>query len=632
MILLIVSLVICLWLQVINQLIANLQKQKSQNFQLNNFLANFTGGKIGNILFGEDIRKTATNQLSKPEIEQALALQKAALEATNDGILIVDNLGKIIFFNQKLSQMWHIPDAFLKSGDYKQALKRIIQQLENPRYHLAKLRELSQNQDSPTEDAIALKDGRVFEQYSHPQKIGQQIVGRVWNFRDVTDQKLAFAAIHNQAFHDSLTNLPNRLLFEQRLIESIEKLPQNGQLAVCFLDLDHFQKINNSLGHGIGDQLLQIAAKTITKCLRCGDTLARWGGDEFTILLPEINDIEEITLIQERIFAAFKPGLKIENYHLHISPSIGIAIYPQHGKDVDTLIRNADAALCRVKLKGRNNYLFYHDNLSSQASELLILENSLHSALEQHQFKIYYQPQVNSSTGEITKMEALLRWQHPELGLISPTKFIPIAEETGLIIPIFEWVLKTACLQNKIWQDTLNLPSLSIAVNLSAKQFQQPNLVNNIKQILSETKLNPLSLELEITESMAMQDVDLTIKVLSELKKIGVSISIDDFGTGYSSLSYLKDFPIQALKIDKSFVHDLPHGNNLTAITTAIIALAHGLNLDVVAEGVETQEQLNVLRIMECEIMQGYLFSQPLPVEDATSMLQSFQYQKQQQN
>jgi diguanylate cyclase (GGDEF)-like protein len=627
MMLLIISLVICLWLQVITQIIANLQKQKKPNFPLNNHFDDLLDWKL------ENTQETAINQqLLEPKIEEVLALQKAALEATNDGILIIDNFGKILFFNQKLAQMWRIPDVFIASENYKQALKIVIQQLENPRYYLERLRKLNLNPEIPAEEAVVLKDGRIFKQNYQPQKIGEQIVGRIWNFQDVTDQKLAFATLHRQVLHDWLTNLPNRLFFEQLLTETIERTPEHGKLAVCFLDIDHFQKINNSLGHTIGDKLLQIVSKTITQCLRSGDTLARWGGDEFTILLPEIHDLEEVILIQERIFRSFKPGFKIENYHLHITPSIGIAMYPQHGKNVDTLMRNADVALCQVKLKGRNNYLFYHHNLNSQASELLILENSLHSALEQNEFKLYYQPQVNSSTGEITKMEALLRWQHPKLGLISPTKFIPIAEETGLIIPIFEWVLKTACLQNKFWQDTLNLPYLSIAVNISAKQFQQPNLISTVKRVLSETKLNHQCLELEITESVAMQDVELTRKVLSELKEIGVATSIDDFGTGYSSLSYLKDFPIQALKIDKSFVRDLPHGNNLTAITTAIISLAHGLNLAVVAEGVETQEQLNVLRIMECEIVQGYLFSQPLPAEDATSILQSFQYRKQYQN
>jgi EAL domain-containing protein (putative c-di-GMP-specific phosphodiesterase class I) len=304
---------------------------------------------------------------------------------------------------------------------------------------------------------------------------------------------------------------------------------------------------------------------------------------------------------------------------LHISVSIGIALYPMHGQDAETLLKHADAALYRVKSQGRNHYQFYNSAINSGSSELLILENSLHSALERQEFEVYYQPQVNITTGEITKIEALLRWRHLELGLIPPEKFIPLAE--GLIIPIGEWVLRTACAQNKAWQDALGLPSLSVAVNLSARQFQQPNLVSIVKQILSETQLNHKYLELEITESIAMKNVELTKRTLRELHDLGISISIDDFGTGYSSLSYLKNFPIHCLKIDRSFVRDLSDDNHDAAITTAIIALAHGLKLAVVAEGVETEEQRNLLRLLDCELMQGYLFSRPLSVEDTTALL-----------
>ncbi len=338
--------------------------------------------------------------------------------------------------------------------------------------------------------------------------------------------------------------------------------------------------------------------------------------------MPDITDTKEVAQIQDRILAAFKPVFDIENYQLHISPSIGIALYPLHGQDAETLIKNADAALYIVKSQGRNHYQFYHSAINSGSSELLILENSLHYALDRQEFEVYYQPQVNITTGEITKIEALLRWRHLELGLVPPEKFIPLAEETGLIVPIGEWVLKTACTQNKFWQDTLGLPSLSVAVNLSARQFQQPNLVNIVMQILSETKLAPQSLELEITESIAMQNVEFTKKILSELYALGVSISIDDFGTGYCSLSYLKNFPIHGLKIDRSFVRDLSDNNHDAAITTAIIALAHGLKLAVVAEGVETEEQRNLLRVLDCELMQGYLFSRPLSAEDITRLLQ----------
>ncbi|MBD2354449.1 EAL domain-containing protein [Tolypothrix sp. FACHB-123] len=567
-------------------------------------------------------KEIAERKRIQTELEKSLSLQCATLESTADGILVVDSQGTVAGFNQKFLQMWCIPESLIASGNYTKALRLAIQQLEAPRQYIATIRELHLNPDRQIYDAIAFKDGRVFERYSQPQCIGGEIVGRVWSFRDITAHKLAEAKIRHQALHDLLTNLPNRVLFNERLSQALAQAQQsNSNLAVCFLDLDRFKTINDTLSHGVGDRLLQSVAQRLTTCLRDTDTLARWGGDEFTLILPDIKDTTEVAQIQDRILAAFKPVFDIENYQLHISPSIGIAIYPMHGKDAETLIKNADAALYIVKSQGRNNYQFYHSEINSGSSELFILENSLHSALDRQEFEIYYQPQVNISTGKIIKVEALLRWHHLELGIISPEKFIPIAEETGLILPIGEWVLKTACAQTKLWQEQLNLPSLSVAVNLSARQFQQHNLVNIVSQILAETKLKHQCLELEITESVAMQNMEFTRKILSELYNLGVSISIDDFGTGYCSLSYLKNFPIHCLKIDKSFVRDLSHDNHDAAITTAIIRLAHGLKLAVVAEGVETEAQRNLLQLLDCQLMQGYLFSRPLSAEDTTKFL-----------
>ncbi|BAZ28146.1 diguanylate cyclase/phosphodiesterase [Cylindrospermum sp. NIES-4074] len=630
MILLMVSLFACLGAKLIavcisSSLLAKIWKKQADNRNIPDLYK----WEIQNFLLTELDRETAERQRIQIELEQFLYWQQVILESTTDGILIVDAQGNITGFNQKCVQMWRVPELLVESGNYKQALKVALKQLENPRKYLSIVRELHLRQDAKNYDVIAFKDGRVFEHYSQPQCIGSKVVGRVWSFRDVTAHKLAEATIRHQALHDPLTDLPNRALFNQQLTESLVKAHQSGnKLAVCFLDLDRFQTINNTLGHAIGDKLLQGVAQRLTKCLQAGDIVARWGGDEFTILLPKISDAKDAVHIQEEILAAFKPGFDIENHRLYISASIGIALYPTHGEDAETLIKNADAALYRVKSQGRNNYQFYQSAINSQASELLSLKNSLYSALERQEFRVYYQPQVKITTGEITKMEALLRWQHPELGLIPPNKFIPIAEETGLIIPIGEWVLKTACKQNKAWQSAFNLPSLSVAVNVSARQFHQTNLVNLVKQILSETQLNPQSLDLEVTETLAMENIAFTRKVLTELGNMGISISLDDFGTGYCSLNYLKNFPIHTLKIDRSFVCDLTNDNNDAAIITAIIALAHALNLTVVAEGVETEEQRNLLRILECELMQGYLFSHPLSVEDATRLLKNCQSQR----
>ncbi|MBW4470210.1 MAG: EAL domain-containing protein [Stenomitos rutilans HA7619-LM2] len=437
----------------------------------------------------------------------------------------------------------------------------------------------------------------------------------------------AEATIRYQAFHDLLTGLPNRMLFNDRLPLALANAHRtNTMLAVMFLDLDRFKTINDTLGHAIGDLLLQAVAARLSDCMREGDTIARWGGDEFTLLLPQISNAEDAAKAAQRISEALKPAFYLEAHELYISTSIGIALYPHDGEDAQTLLKNADAALYRVKEQGRNGYQIYTPAINSQASELLALESSLHHALERQEFVLHYQPQINVITGEITGMEALLRWQHPELGLISPSVFIPLAEENGLIIAIGEWVLRTACAQNQTWQ-MAGLAPLRMAVNLSARQFQQPQLVETIAQLLAEAHLTPDSLELEITETTAMQNVDFTIAILKSLRSIGVHISMDDFGTGYSSLGYLKRFPLNTIKLDQSFVHELTTDPSDAAIADAVIALGRGLGLNVVAEGVETQAQVDYLQSRHCEEMQGYLFSHPMPATAATQFLQAHQPQ-----
>lgn len=424
-----------------------------------------------------------------------------------------------------------------------------------------------------------------------------------------------------QAFHDLLTGLPNRSLFSDRLVQAITAAQRkHSMMAVMFLDLDRFKIINDTLGHAVGDCLLKSATRRLVSALRDSDTLARWGGDEFTLLLPEISCIEDAARVSQRILDAMKPAFHLEGHELYVTSSIGIALYPQNGVDSQTLLKNADAALYLAKEKGRNNCQFYSTTINSQASELLTLDNSLHHALDRNEFVIHYQPQINITTGAITQIEALLRWQHPQLGLVSPQTFIALAEENGLIVPIGEWVLQMACAQTKQWH-AAGLTPLRIAVNLSARQFQQPRLVQRIEQILSQAGLAPTCLELEITETAAMRDVDFTTAILHDLRDMGVRIAMDDFGTGYSSLNYLKKFPLHALKIDRSFVQDLTDNPNDAAIITSIIALGHGLNLSVVAEGVETQAQLERLRSLQCEEMQGYWFSRPLTPAAATDFL-----------
>jgi diguanylate cyclase (GGDEF)-like protein/PAS domain S-box-containing protein len=439
--------------------------------------------------------------------------------------------------------------------------------------------------------------------------------------RDLSDHKRSEEQLQYQAFHDALTNLPNRAQFTQTLSSAIAKAQNQDQLmAVVFLDLDSFKNVNDTLGHTIGDKVLQNFAQRLCACVREGDTVARWGGDEFTILLPKIRSSDDTVRLAQRIFEVLKKPFDIDKYELNIKTSIGIAVYPQDGQDAETLLKNADAALYRTKDQGRNHYQFYNPSMTADASLLMKLETLLHQALDRKEFSVYYQPQIQLATGEITGMEALLRWQHPELGSVSPAKFIPLAEKTDLMIHIGKWVLKTVCEQNLAWQKT-GLPSMPISVNLSSREFKQPNLAEVVARVLDETGLDPQWLELEITEATLRQNLEVAQTTLRDLQNLGVRIALDDFGTGFSSLGYLKQFAFRTLKIDQTFIRDLRGNPQERGIISAAIALGRGFNLRVVAEGVETQQQLDLLRSLQCEQGQGYCFSRPLPKDEATQLL-----------
>lgn len=427
--------------------------------------------------------------------------------------------------------------------------------------------------------------------------------------------------IRYQALHDLLTGLPNRLLFDQLLEKALANAVRSGEsLAVIFLDLDRFKIINDTLGHTLGDRLLQSVAQRLQTSLRSGDTVARWGGDEFTILLPRIHYLEEVTQVAWRILNSFENVFYLEGHELYVSASLGIALLDEHSPDAETLIQHADTALYHAKDEGRNNYQFYTTSLSSKTPDILNLEKNLRYALERGEFAVYYQPQINIHTEKITGMEALLRWQHPDMGVVAPSVFIPLAEDSGLIIQIGEWVLRTACLQNRAWQDA-GFPPLTIAVNLSPKQFRQPKLVENVAKILAETGLESQYLELEITESTAIEDIDFTKKVLYDLEEMGVHLSIDDFGTGHSSLSRLQLLPLHNLKIDSSFIRELTTDNRVAHIVKAIVTLGRSLGLKLTAEGVEKQEELDFLKSINCEDVQGFFYHRPLSAEKATEIL-----------
>jgi len=440
---------------------------------------------------------------------------------------------------------------------------------------------------------------------------------------DITERKVAEERIQFLAYSDALTGLPNRRLLEDRLTQALATARrQKGRVALLFLDLDTFKNINDSLGHSLGDLLLQEVAERLKTWGRKQDTVARVGGDEFLIVLTELKDITDAAVAAERLLDGIIGEYSIRGHSLNITCSLGISIFPEHGADAETLIKNADAAMYSVKENGRNNFRFFTEEMNAQVVERLTLENPLRQALAKGELFLMYQPQMDIATGRIVGLEALLRWQHPDLGLVPPDRFIRIAEKSGLILPIGEWVLRAACSQVRKWQDE-GLPAVTVAVNVSAVQFRQEGFCELIRRLLHETGLAPQYLELELTESLLLADADVTLSVLKELKSMGVRLAIDDFGTGYSSFSYLRQFRVSKLKIDRSFIRDVALNPDDAAITSAIISMAKSLHLKVIAEGVENEVQMSFLRTHHCDEIQGYYFCKPLTVDKVGGKLQA---------
>ncbi|WP_256710699.1 EAL domain-containing protein [Paenibacillus sp. FSL H8-0548] len=458
---------------------------------------------------------------------------------------------------------------------------------------------------------------RHFYMTLSPIQENEKIVEVVGSMIDITERKKAEDTIHYMAHYDALTHLPNRTLFNHELMNALAHAREKSeQIGIIFIDLDRFKTINDTLGHSMGDHLLKAVSKRISECLRSCDFLSRQGGDEFTLFLPNITRTE-IEVIAKRIIDRMSEAFYIEHLEIYSTPSIGISMFPDDGDDIEILLKNADAAMYLAKEKRRNNYQFFTKELHKAIANKLKLESDLRRALDQNQFILYYQPKVEINTGEIIGMEALIRWMHPELGLVPPMEFISIAEETGLIIPIGEWVMRTACRRVKQWHQA-GYEQLTVAVNISLRQFMQNDFHEIIKEILEENDLLPEFLELEITESIA-HDAKQTIRVLNRIKSLGVKISIDDFGTGYSSLSYLSQFPIDRLKIDQSFVRHLSVSNQ--AIIKTIIDMAHNMGIAVIAEGVETKEHVDFLKQQQCKEVQGYYYSKPLADTEANTFL-----------
>lgn len=568
---------------------------------------------------GRDITERRQTEIS---LQDALSLFSSTFESTADGIVVMSLDGQIVTCNKKFVEMWQVDDDIIASKDGDRLINFVAERVTNTDEFLAKLKDVYANPEATVTEVLHLTDGRIFERYSQPQIMEGKPVGRVACFRDITERNRAEERLRYYALHDTLTDLPNRVQFMNHLRQAVERAEHNtfARFAVLFLDLDRFKVINDSLGHAVGDKLLIAIAERLTACVRPGDVVSRLGGDEFTILLNRSGEISEVTHVAERLQAKISEPYQIDNYEVFTTASIGIIVSSGVHRQAEDFLRDADAAMYRAKESGKARYEIFDREMHVRNMNLLQIETDLRHAVERQEFEVLYQPIVELTTGEVREFEALIRWRHPVHGLIAPNEFVSVAEETGLIIPIGHWILEESCRQMDEWQRRFNLP-LAVSVNLSAKQLLHPNLTAQVRDILLDTGLDASHLKLEVTESTVMEHSDRSLGVLVELDALGVELSTDDFGTGYSSLSYLQRFPFERLKIDRSFINIMDSDEKSGAIVKTILMLGENLNIEVVAEGIETASQLEKLRSLGCTKGQGYLFSRPIDREAAEDFL-----------
>jgi len=569
--------------------------------------------------------------IERKALEEALFVEKERAQVTlnciGDAVVCTDFAGNITFLNLvaekmtgwsrqeaaglRMAEVFHVLDA---SNRAIIANPMEIAVGQNRIVHLPSNCILVRRDgfEIPIEDSIA----PIHDLEGHP-------TGAVVVFRDVSAARAMALEMAHSAQHDFLTGLPNRMLLNDRVNQAITAAPRHGKkVAILFLDLDGFKHINDSLGHGIGDKLLQSIAKRLVDCVRASDTVSRQGGDEFVVLLSEVAHAPDTAVTARRMLQTVAEPHCVDQHELHVTTSIGLSVYPDDGMDAETLIKNADTAMYQAKENGRQSYQFFKPAMNVRAVERQSIEESLRRAVERQEFTLHYQPKINLRTRGITGAEALIRWTHPTRGPVSPAHFIPVAEDCGLIVPIGNWVLREACRQARTWVDAGLFPG-TMAVNISSMEFRDDNFLNGVFAVLRETRLDPGALELELTESVLMKRAESAAKVLETLRASGVQLAIDDFGTGYSSLSYLRRFPIDALKIDQSFVRQIDSASDETTIVTAIISMGRSLKLRVVAEGVESLRELTFLQAQQCDEAQGYYFSRPVPAPAFAALLKT---------
>jgi diguanylate cyclase (GGDEF)-like protein/PAS domain S-box-containing protein len=573
--------------------------------------------------------KALSNMIERAANAEALFEEKERAQVTlnsiGDAVISTDFAGNVTYLNVVAERMtgWSREDATGRAFDEVFQIVDATTREPLPNPMLRAIRENKPVGLSPN-CMLVPRDGvpaSIEDSVAPIHDRRGAVTGAVMVFHDVSAARALSLRMAHLAQHDSLTDLPNRVLLGDRLRQAMAMARRvHKNLAVLFLDLDRFKHVNDSLGHAIGDRLLQSVAQRLLACVRSSDTVSRQGGDEFVILLPGQAHAEQAAITAEKVLSALRAVHRIDQHELHISASIGIVTYPDDGATVETLLKNADCAMYQAKEGGRDSYQFFMPEMNARALERQALEHGLRGALSRQEFVLNYQPKINLQTGEMNGVEALIRWQHPERGLVPPAQFIPIAEECGLIVPIGRWVLREACRQAQAWQ-VAGLPPLRVAINISAVELRSKGFVAGVRATLAETGLHADCLELELTETFLMQDSKSTAVILHALKDLGVMLALDDFGTGYSSLSYLKRFPIDTLKIDQSFVRDLATDASDASIVCAVISMGRSLNMHVVAEGVETPEQLEFLRKEICPEGQGYFFSRPVAAGEIAQLL-----------